>query len=148
MLRDFFMNTIVNPLIKLLIRTPLHKLVDDGVVLITYTGRKSGKTITVPVNYLQVGHDLHIISFRSRNWWRNIKGGASVDVQLKGKRRSGWAVLVEKPLSVAKELDLFCRRNPDYANHLGLEKIENGKQSQIGLLKAAREQVAVKITLS
>jgi hypothetical protein len=67
MLRDFLMNTIANPLIKLLVRTPLHKLVDDGVVLITYTGRKSGKTITVPVNYLQVGHDLHIISFRSRN---------------------------------------------------------------------------------
>jgi deazaflavin-dependent oxidoreductase (nitroreductase family) len=148
MLRDFLMNTIANPLIKLLVRTPLHKLVDDGVVLITYTGRKSGKTVTVPVNYLLVDRDLHIISLRSRNWWRNIKGGASVEVRLKGKRRSGWAVLVEKPQLVAKELDLFCWRNPEYARHLGLEKIEPGNQNQIGLLKAARERVAVKITLS
>jgi hypothetical protein len=52
MLGDFLMNSIAYPLVKILVRAPLHQLVDDRVVLIIYTGRKSEKTITVPVNYL------------------------------------------------------------------------------------------------
>jgi len=143
-----FMNTIANPFVKIVARSPLHNLVDEGVVLITYVGRKSGKTNTVPVNYLLEEKTIHVISLRDRNWWRNLRGGSSVEVLLKGKQRNGWAVLVEDQEKVIKELDLFCRRNPKYVQYLRIQVNVNGIPEQKELRNAARNRVAVIITLS
>lgn len=39
----------------LLLRSPLHGVLRDSVLLITFRGRKSGKAYTTPVNYLHEG---------------------------------------------------------------------------------------------
>jgi deazaflavin-dependent oxidoreductase (nitroreductase family) len=142
------MNTFANPFVKLLARSPLHNLMDEKVVLITYTGRKSGKANTVPVNYLLIEKTLHIISLRNRNWWRNFKGGASVEVLLKGKKQNAWADLVEDQQKVAQELDLYCKHDPKYAQYLNIHLNENGIASQEELLKSSGNRVAVIIKIS
>jgi hypothetical protein len=142
------MNSLANPFVKLLARSPLHNLMDEKVVLITYTGRKSGKTNTVPVNYLLVNKTLHIISLRNRNWWRNLKGGASVEVLLKGIKQNGWADLVEDQQKVAEELDLFSRNDPKYAQYLNIHLNENGISEPKELLESSRNRVAVIIKIS
>jgi len=143
-----FMNSFANPFVKILARSPLHNLVDKGVILITYMGRKSGKTNTVPVNYLQEAKTIHVISFRHRNWWRNLRGGASVEVLLKGKKRNGWAVLMDEQAKVTKELDLICKQNPKYAQFLNVGLDATGFPIQKDLIQAAKERVAVTIKLS
>ena len=45
------MTTIFNPFMVWLLRSPLHKLASKNTLLITFTGRKSGKKYTTPVNY-------------------------------------------------------------------------------------------------
>jgi deazaflavin-dependent oxidoreductase (nitroreductase family) len=143
-----FMNTLANPFVKLLARSPLHNLMDEKVVLITYTGRKSGKASTVPVNYLLVEKTLHIISLRNRNWWRNLKGGAPVEVLLKGKKQSAWAVLVEDQQKIAEELDLLFRHDPKYAHYLKVHLNENGIPDPKELLESAINRVVVIIKIS
>ena len=49
-----FMNQVVNPFMKWLLKSPLHGLVSSHYMLITVKGRKSGKLYTTPVEY---GHD-------------------------------------------------------------------------------------------
>jgi hypothetical protein len=142
------MNTLANPFVKLLARSPLHNLMDEKVVLITYTGRISGRANTVPVNYLLVDKTLHIISLRNRNWWRNFKGGASVEVLLKGKKQSAWAVLVEDQQKIAEELDLLLRHDPKYAHFLKIHLNENGIPDPKELLESAINRVAVIIKFS
>ncbi len=85
-----------NSFVKLMLRSPLHGMIDNGVMLITVTGRKSGKPITTPVNYLPLGDSLAIVSLRERTWWRNLRrrtspseDGAAVTVRLKGKDAPG-----------------------------------------------------------
>ena len=143
-----FINSFANPFVKILARSPLHNLVDKGVILITYIGRKSGKTSTVPVNFLLEEKTIHVISLRHRNWWRNLKGGASVEVLLKGKQRNAWAILVEEQQKVTKELDLFCRHDPKYAQYLQVHLNANGIPDPKDLMEAARNKVAVIIKLS
>ena len=143
-----FMNTFTNPFVKVLARSPLHNLVDQGVILIIFTGRKSGKSITVPVNYLLDEQTIHVISIRHRNWWRNLKGGASVEVLLKGKQHNGWAVLEEEQKIVARELDMFCGHNPKYAQFLKVGLNPDGIPDPKQLLDAARDRVAIIIKLS
>ena len=42
---------IMNPAIKLILRSPLHGLMSKRLLLITFTGRKSGKQFTTPLGY-------------------------------------------------------------------------------------------------
>ena len=41
---------IVNRAMKFMLRSPLHSIVDKKILLVTFTGRKSGKTYTTPVS--------------------------------------------------------------------------------------------------
>jgi deazaflavin-dependent oxidoreductase (nitroreductase family) len=58
-------------------------------MLISVTGRKSGRTYTTPVNYVREGDELTVLSRRGRAWWRNLADPAPVLVQLRGKRQAG-----------------------------------------------------------
>ena len=63
-----------NPIIQWLLRSPLHLMVSKNMMLMTYTGRKSGKIYTTPMNYLAIGEAFYTISTRERRWWRNLRG--------------------------------------------------------------------------
>lgn len=61
---------------------------------ITYTGRKSGKTITLPISYRRAGDTVKIgvAMPDEKTWWRNFLGeGAPMTIQF-DEKRSGHAV--------------------------------------------------------
>ncbi len=68
-----------NPIVVGLLRSPLHRFGDRHTVLLTVTGRKSGKRYTFPVSYIRDGETILVMTHRERHWWRNLQGG---DVQL------------------------------------------------------------------
>src|SRR5437588_11616389 len=47
----FLVNRTLNPLLKLILRTPAHRLISRWLTLITVTGRKTGRQFTIPVIY-------------------------------------------------------------------------------------------------
>jgi len=62
---------------------------------ITYTGRKSGRTITLPVGYRRSGDTvtIRVAMPDEKTWWRNFLGeGAPMSIELDGHERSGHAV--------------------------------------------------------
>jgi len=62
------------------------------VLLLTFTGCKTGKLFTIPVYYTQEGDTLTLYS--SKSWYKNLRGGPVV-VHLKGRRRTGRAEVIE-----------------------------------------------------
>lgn len=82
---DSFMNHFVNPVTRLLLRSPLHPLLSKNTLLLGYTGRQSGKAHTVPVNYVRDDGSLMVISNRDRRWGRNLRGGVRVTVRVQGR---------------------------------------------------------------
>src|SRR5919201_997478 len=80
----------INPFVSAILRSPLHGLLSTQLMLLTYTGRKSGKRYTIPVGYARDGETL--VVFSSRSWRRNLRGGAPVEVLLQGRRYTGTAV--------------------------------------------------------
>ena len=80
-----------NPFVSALLRSPAHSLLSGKFMLISVTGRKSGRTYTTPVNYVREGDEMTVISRRGRAWWRNLADPAPVLVQLRGKRQAGVA---------------------------------------------------------
>ena len=70
-----------------------HGSLSKNHLLISMIGRKSGRQITLPVNYRRVAADKLVIGTESI-WWLNLKDGASVEVELAGKTLSANAMPV------------------------------------------------------
>ena len=100
-----------NQVLTGILRSPLYPLAGTT-LLITVTGRKSGKAYTLPVNYTQSGDAVTIISRTWRMWWRNLRGGAPVTLQLHGREVKGWGTVVEDGPDVLASLTEYVRRLP------------------------------------
>ena len=49
------MNHVINPVIAGLLRSPLHGVASRRLLLLTFRARRSGRRITLPVGYEEVG---------------------------------------------------------------------------------------------
>lgn len=85
----------VNKLVVGLRDAPLvGKLVRKGITVVSYTGRKSGRTFTTPVGYQRKGDtvNIQVMMPDSKNWWRNFSGeGGPLTLELDGAERTGHA---------------------------------------------------------
>ena len=75
---------LINRLMTSLLRSPLHGIVSHTLVLLSFQGRKSGKTYTFPTGYTQQDNQVEMVS--SRSWWKNLRGNARVTLWLQGKK--------------------------------------------------------------
>jgi len=100
----------VNKAMKFVLRSPAHGMVSKTVLLITFTGRKSGKTYTTPVSYSQNGDQVNI--FTHAVWWKNLRSGTPVTLRLRGREFQGLAVPVEDKQAIAAGLTAHLRKVP------------------------------------
>ena len=73
-------------------------LVNRNIAILHYTGRRSGRTFTIPVAYRRSGDELTINANlpQTKTWWRNFLGdGAPVTAQFDGIERAGHAVATQ-----------------------------------------------------
>lgn len=137
-----------NPILKWLLRSPFHGLLSSNTMLITVIGRKSGKEITTPVNYVDMGEELLTVSFKRRRWWRNLRGGAPVKLRLRGGDRRAHSVAIENDKGVAEHLDSYFKKVPQYAKYLHVRLDEHGTPVADDVLKSAKERVVILTRLS
>ena len=110
---------IVNKTMKLILRSPVHGMVSKTILLITFTGRKSGKTYTTPVDYSQDGDQVTI--FTHADWWKNLRGGAPVRLRIRGRELQGLAEPVaEDKGAITAGLAAHLRKVPSDARFYGV----------------------------
>jgi deazaflavin-dependent oxidoreductase (nitroreductase family) len=63
----------------------LGKIVGSPVLLLTTTGRKTGKARTVPIVHLRDGQNFVVIASDAPAWHKNLKGSAQAIVEVKGQ---------------------------------------------------------------
>lgn len=74
----------MNRAISALLRSPLHRLLSGKLLLISFTGRTSGRRFTTPVTYTRLD-DGRLAFFSNGTWWKNLAGGAPVTLLLEGR---------------------------------------------------------------
>ena len=86
----------VNAVVGALATSPRSaRVVGRTITVISYTGRRSGRTFRTPVAYRRSGDEVVIgIQFaEAKNWWRNFLGaGGPIAMELDGVARTGHAV--------------------------------------------------------
>ena len=83
------------PIVALAASPRLGKMLRRNITLISYTGRRSGRTFSIPVAYRRRGDEIEIVPNMpdAKTWWRNFLGdGAPMSLTLDGIERSGHAV--------------------------------------------------------
>lgn len=78
---------LVNAIVTTILRSRWHRIRSNRLLLLTFTGRKSGKAFTTPMRYVQEGDTLRITVVYP--WWKNLVGEAAVRVLLRGHMRTG-----------------------------------------------------------
>ncbi len=76
---------VINPMMRVLLRSPLHCMLSGSLMLISFTGRKSGRRYTTPVRYVRVDGAVRCFTSAENLWWRNLRGGATVSLLIAGK---------------------------------------------------------------
>lgn len=85
-----------NPVVAAVLRSPFHWLLSPGLLLLSYTGRVSGRRVTIPVGYQRSGDRVTILvsEASAKRWWRNFREPADVSLRIRGRNRRGRAELV------------------------------------------------------
>lgn len=92
----------------------LGPLVGKIVLLLTTTGRKSGRKRVTPIQYEQIGEDYYVGSARGlkADWVRNILANPQVEVRVGAKHFCGTAEVVNDPCRFADFLEVRLERHP------------------------------------
>ena len=135
-----------NPIMVWLLRSPLHSFVSKQMMVITYTGRKSGKVYATPVNYVRDGDIFLTTSFAERTWWRNLHGGAAVTLRVQGMDLQARSEVISDPELVAENLRQLVHLAPVFAGYFKIELDGSGNPLSSSLRAAAQGKVIVRCT--
>ena len=137
---------IVNKTMAWILRSPLHGIVSKGVLLITFTGRKSGKRYATPVSYSQQGDEVSI--FTHATWWKNVIGGAPVTLYLRGREMPGVAdAVTDDKQAIAAGLAEHLRRVRSDAKYYGVTFDNAGNPNAAQVEQAVQTVVMIRVRL-
>ena len=142
--------TRLNPLATWLLRSPLHPLVSSGLLLLTYTGRRTGRRVTLPLGYQRKSELVTVLASRARRklWWRNFVEPRPVELVLRGRQRRGDARLVPGDSEEFRDtVDAIFERLPRLGRQFGISYDRRRGLTPEQWRTVASEGALVKITL-
>jgi len=140
----------MNGAVAWVLRSPLHFVLSPGLMLITITGRRSGRRYTIPVGYQRQGETLHVLVSKParKQWWRNFREPGDVEVRVRGEQRRGRARVVPGESAEFRErVAETLRRLPFLARQFGIERARGGALSEAQWRALSAQAVLVSIAL-
>ena len=137
----WWVRTILNPIVKIILRSPLHRVMSRRLMLITFPGRRSGKHYTTPISYVQQGHTL--LLGVGGPWWKNLRGGVPVQVRLHGKTYAGHAEAWADEAAMTRVYRTILAQNPTQARFMGVAATSDGQPASHDIQQALQRGAAV-----
>jgi hypothetical protein len=136
--------SLLNPIVRALLRSPIHGFWSESLMLITFTGRKSGRVITTPVRYVRAGNNIRCFTSREIPWWRNLRGGAEVVLRVQGRDGHYNATVIENDPGLVREaLVYYLGLYPQDAAYHDIQLNEDGSPFAEDLDRACANAIIV-----
>jgi hypothetical protein len=132
---------LVNPILRPLLRSPLAARLGEGLVLLEFTGRRSGRAYAFPLMATRDGDDLLVAT--GKPWKHNLQGGVPAAVVVGGRRQRVIADLVEDPAALEGRYATMLAANPSFARFIGLRIGADGRPLPEDVRRAAATGQAV-----
>ncbi len=147
MATNIYFMKIFNCFTSRFLRSGFHGIMSGSTLLITVTGRKTGKRISTPANYVCAGNKIIITSDQQKNWWRNLRENPSVTIILKNQEFNTEARLVESGDELLIYLEKYFTGLPSAAKYLHVTRNADGTFEKESLEIASAGRVIVVCTL-
>ena len=139
----------INIVVRLLLKSPLHLLMSNSVLLISYVGRKSGVEYSTPVRYMRSGSRLRCLTTDHVQWWRNVQATPGVSLLVRGTNDAYTAIVLESdPPSIQKVLSEFLAIYPQDAAYQEIRLNSDGSLNSDDLVKASHTAIVVEFELA
>jgi F420H(2)-dependent quinone reductase len=117
--------SILNVPMRVLLRLPFRTPLADRLMLVSFTGRKTGKAYRQPVSYVQQGDTL--LTPGGGKWKWNLQGGQPVRIRLRGRDVLARPELVKDPDEIERLLAVMTDANPGVNAFVGIPKGADGR---------------------
>jgi deazaflavin-dependent oxidoreductase (nitroreductase family) len=136
----------MNKIPAAVLRSPLHPLMSKKYLLLSFTGRKSGKKYTTPMSYIREADSLLMTT--DSPWWKNLRGEATVTVRVEGHEHEGIGEAVTQHAEVVRVLGRLLDAQPGYGKYIGLKSGRAGQVDSTELETVAEDRIVVRVLLS
>ena len=135
---------IINPIVRFLLRSRIHFFWSRRLMLINFTGRRSGRQFTTPVRYIRDGETVRCFTSAENQWWRNLRGGAGVMLRIEGRDAAYHANAVQNdPQEIKKWLRHYLGLFPQDAAYHDIRMSPDKSPVAEDLEKASRSVILV-----
>jgi hypothetical protein len=90
---------LVNPILSFLLRTPLAGPARKQLMVLSFSGRKTGRPYSIPLSAHVIDNDLYALS--GAPWKQNFQGGAPAEVVYDGKTTAMHGELIRDRATVS-----------------------------------------------
>jgi hypothetical protein len=132
---------VVNVPMRAVLSLPFPTPLSKNLMLVRYTGRKSGRVYRQPLSYARDGEAL--LTPGGGRWTLNMEGGRPVRIRLRGRDVSARPELVREPGEVERLLDVIVRENPPAARYIPLPRQSDGHLEPTALAAAIDHGFAI-----
>jgi hypothetical protein len=124
---------LVNIPMRRVLQLPFPTPISRRLMLLHFTGRKSGRAYRQPVSYVVDGETL--LSPGGGNWKRNLREGEPIRVRLRGQDRRARPEFIRDPAEVERLLLTMMEANPRLTSFVPFVG-SDGRIDQAGLSSA------------
>jgi len=129
-----------SPFVRFVLATPLHRIMSSRLMILRFTGRKTGRSYTTPVSYVLDGNSLLVPAGGA--WRRNLEAGPRASVRLRGAWRTVTAEVVREP-ALADLLLGMIQKNPAIGVFTGIRLRSDGRLDASALERERRRGFVV-----
>ena len=76
----------INPIVRLILKSPIHFLISHQILLFRVVGRRSKRIFEIPASYAHINDSLVCVTLRENLWWKNFKDIETQEIYFKGKK--------------------------------------------------------------
>jgi hypothetical protein len=140
----------LNPVVRAVLRSPLHHTVDRALLMLHIVGRKTGRRYDIPVGYMELDGRFVVVTQHKWRANRNLRDVVTVQVTHAGRRRTMRAHLDEEATSVAATLQRIIERDgwQTARRQIGLTVDAQRTPTLTELEEAVREYNLATVTLT
>lgn len=122
-----------SPLIRFVLAHRAPRLMMNRLMLVAYTGRKTGRRYVKPVSYVRDGRDLLIPG--GGPWWRNVEN-RPLTVRVEGSWRTATAEVIRDMPAMSDLLGRMLALNPALSVFTGIRRGTDGRADPESLERA------------
>jgi deazaflavin-dependent oxidoreductase (nitroreductase family) len=129
-----------NPLMRLVLGSRAHRLMSGQLMLLSFTGRRTGRSYSTPVSYVREGTNLLVPGGGA--WWKNLTGGTA-RVRLQGTWHVVTPEVIQESAALSAVLGRMLALNPALAVFTGIRLGSDGRPCAESLERERRRGFVV-----